>query len=73
MGLPDKIFLPETVVPRVKKWEKWVSAHEKKYPSGESWSALKQQNYLWARGLYDKGDLNTLADYAGVCMVDPKE
>lgn len=73
MGLPDGTFLPATVVPRVKKWEKWVQAQEKKYPSGESWSKLKDENYRWGRAFYDKGDLNTLADHAGVCMADPTE
>lgn len=73
MGLPDGVFLPATVVPRVKKWEKWVSAQEKKNPSGESWSKLKEENYRWGRSFYDKGDLATLADWAGVCMADPKE
>ncbi|RYF95182.1 MAG: hypothetical protein EON95_02520 [Caulobacteraceae bacterium] len=73
MGLPDGTFLPATVVPRVKKWEKWVSAQEKKSPSGESWSKLKDENYRWGRAFYDKGDLKTLADWAGVCMADPRE
>ena len=73
MGLPDKVFLPETVGPRVKKWEKWVAAQEKKYPSGEPFSKLKEENYRWGRAFYDKGDLRTLADHAGVCMSDPKE
>lgn len=73
MGLPDGTFLPATVVPRVKKWEKWVQAQEKKYPSGEPWSKLKDENYRWGRAFYDKGDLRTLADYAGVCMSDPTQ
>eukprot|EP01030_Chromulinospumella_sphaerica_P009309 gene9309-9121_t len=73
MGLPDGTFLPATVVPRAKKWEKWVAAQEKKSPSGEPWSQLKDENYRWARAFYDKGDLATLADWAGVCMADPKE
>jgi hypothetical protein len=69
MGLPET-FSPDAVAKRVKAWEKMTKAAYKKQGRSD-WAGDVQQNLAEYRNAYDIGNLDLIADMAGVCIADP--
>lgn len=69
MGLPET-FSPEAVTNRVKVWEKMTKAAYKKQGRSD-WAGDVQQSLTEYRNAYDVGNLDLIADMAGVCIADP--
>jgi len=69
MGLPES-FSPEAVTARAKAWEKMTKAAYKK-DGRDGWVADVNAALPEYRGAYNVGNLDLIADMAGICMTDP--
>lgn len=70
MGLPEA-FSPEAVAKRVKVWEKMTKAAYRKEGRSD-WAEYLETHLAEYRTAYDTGNLDLIADMAGVCISDPK-
>lgn len=69
MGLPES-FSPEAVAARVKAWEKMTKAAYRKQ-GRDGWVADVNAALPEFRTAYDTGNLDLIADMAGICMTNP--